>query len=162
MKDKFYRNTAKTTSVWLTPPELVKKLGHFDLDPCSPNNLPWKLADKFYSLENGEDGLSLPWNGRIWLNAPYDNWAKFLDKLSKHNNGIALIFARTDTKAFNDFIWNKADSILFVKGRLKFLRSDFKTAAGATAPSVLIAYGKNNTEALQNSGIEGKLIKLKS
>lgn len=31
----------------------------------------------------------------------------------------------------------------------------------STAPSVLIAYGENNTKALEGSGIEGKLIKLK-
>lgn len=158
---EFYQNNEKTTDVWLTPPDLVAKLGHFDLDPCSPNNLPWKLADRFYSLENGQDGLALPWEGRIWLNPPYSNWAKFLEKLSNHENGIALIFARTETKAFFDYIWDKADSILFIKRRIKFIKSDFSGSGSSTAPSVLISYGKNNTEALEKCGIEGKLIKLK-
>ena len=158
---KFYQTNEKTTDVWLTPPELVAKLGHFDLDPCSPNNLPWKLADKFYSLENGENGLTLPWKGRIWLNPPYSCWGKFLEKLSNHGNGIALIFARTETKAFFDYIWDKADSILFIKRRIKFIKSDFSGSGSSTAPSVLVAYGANNTVALENSAIEGKLIKLK-
>lgn len=157
----FYQKSDISSDKWYTPPDLVAKLGPFDLDPCSPNNLPWKLADKFYSLENGEDGLALPWEGRIWLNPPYSCWGKFLEKLSNHNNGISLIFARTETKSFFDFIWNKADSILFIKRRIKFIKSDFSGSGSSTAPSVLIAYGANNTAALENSGIEGKLVKLK-
>lgn len=159
---KFYQNNEKTTDVWCSPPELVYKLGHFDTDPCSPNNLPWKLADKFYSLENGEDGLVLPWDGRVWLNPPYSCWGDFLKKLSEHNNGIALIYARTETRAFFDYVWDKADSILFIKRRIKFIKSDFSGTGSSTAPSVLIAYGKNNTEVLEKSGIEGKLIYLKT
>lgn len=37
------------TNDWLTPPKLVKALGHFDLDPCSCFGMPWSLADKSYT-----------------------------------------------------------------------------------------------------------------
>lgn len=159
--NKFYQiDSNSTTDVWLTPPDLVNALGKFDLDPCSPKNLSWKLAEKFYSLERGENGLLLPWNGRVWLNPPYSNWVPFLKKLKEHGNGIALLFARTETKGFFDNIWNDADSILFLKGRVKFIRSDFSKGGASTAPSVLIAYGKNNTAALENSKLSGKLLKL--
>jgi hypothetical protein len=158
---EFYQTDKKTTTdVWLTPPSLIESLGEFDLDPCCPNNLPWKTAKTFYSLENGQDGLSLPWSGRVWLNPPYSNWSMFLKKLKIHGNGIALIFARTETKGFFEHVWDGADSILFLKGRVKFVRSDFSKNSASTAPSVLIAYGKNNTHALKNSGLEGKLIEL--
>lgn len=61
---KFYQIDAQnTTDVWLTPPELINSLCVFDLDPCCPNNLTWKTAKNFYSLENGEDGLLLDWWG---------------------------------------------------------------------------------------------------
>lgn len=143
------------------PPSIINSLGEFDLDPCSPNNLPWETANKFYSLENGEDGLSLEWEGRIWLNPPYSNWVPFLNKLKEHDNGIALIFARTETKGFFDHVWNDADSILFLKRRVKFIKADLSGEGSSTAPSVLIAYGKNNTKALEDSQLEGKLIKLK-
>lgn len=159
---EFYQVDKKTTTdIWLTPPELVNKLGKFDLDPCCPNNLLWKTAEQFYSLENGQDGLKLSWVGRCWVNPPYSNWGKFLEKLKNHNNGIALIFARTETKDFFNHIWNDADSILFIKRRIKFIKKDLSGSGSSTAPSVLIAYGKNNTEYLKNSGIEGKLIILK-
>jgi hypothetical protein len=161
LENKFYSVGKQTTDVWLTPPDLIEKLGEFDLDPCCPNNLPWKTATSFYSLENGQNGLELPWGGRVWCNPPYSNWGAFLEKLKNHNNGISLIFARTETKAFFDHVWNNADSILFLKRRVKFIRADFSSTGSSTAPSVLIAYGKNNTEALEKSGLEGKLIFLK-
>lgn len=149
-----------TTDVWLTPPSLIDSLGEFDLDPCCPNNLPWKTAKSFYSLENGQNGLELPWNGRIWLNPPYSNWVPFLKKLKEHNNGIALIFARVETKGFFDHVWAGAHSIFFLKRRVKFVKSDLSKGGSSTAPSVLIAYGKNNTFAIENSKLEGKLILL--
>ena len=94
---KFYTTDKETTTdVWLTPPDLIQKLGHFDLDPCSPPNLPWKIADNFYSLENDEDGLALPWAGRIWLNPPYSNWTAFLEKLKLHPDGGGSIDLRKD------------------------------------------------------------------
>jgi hypothetical protein len=162
MSTKFYQiDKTSTTDVWLTPPSLINSLGEFDLDPCSPNNLPWKTAHKFYSLEKNEDGLALPWYGRVWLNPPYSNWVGFVEKLKNHGNGIALIFARTETRGFFDHVWNDADSILFLKRRVKFVKADLSGGGSSTAPSVLIAYGKNNTQTLQESGLEGKLIKLK-
>lgn len=29
---------------WLTPPQIIKALGGFDLDPCSPINRPWDMV----------------------------------------------------------------------------------------------------------------------
>jgi hypothetical protein len=85
-----------------------------------------------------------------------------LDKLAKHGNGIALIFARTETKMFFDQVWNKADALLFIEGRLYFhYLSGEKAKANAGAPSVLIAYGSNNAEILKNCDINGKYIQLK-
>lgn len=146
---------------WLTPPELLKKLGTFDLDPCSPINRPWDTALNHYTIE--DDGLNKAWAGRVWCNPPYGReTTKWLNKLATHGNGIALIFARTETTMFFSEVWNKADAILFIEGRLYFHHIDGTVArANAGAPSCLIAYGKNNIEALKISGISGKLIGLK-
>jgi len=160
--DGYYKiDKVDTTDVWLTPQSLLDKLGHFDLDPCSPKEMPYKIADRFYSLENNEDGLMLPWEGRVWLNPPYSNWVPFMKRLKEHNNGLALIFARTETQGFFDHIWNDANSILFLKRRLKFSRLDGSLGGGSTTPSVLIAYGENNSEILENCGLDGKHVFLK-
>lgn len=62
---------------------------------------------------------------------------------------------------FFKHVWNKADAILFIEGRLYFHHvSGERAKANAGAPSCLIAYGKNNIQYLLNSGIKGKLILL--
>jgi len=145
---------------WLTPPEIIEALGEFDLDPCSPINRPWDTAKKHYTIR--DNGLMLPWDGRVWCNPPYGNKTGiWLNRLALHGNGIALIFARTETANFFESIWNLADAVLFILGRLTFYDVNGdpgKCSAGA--PSVLVAYGENNKNALKHSGIKGKFIDL--
>jgi len=105
---------------WLTPPEIIRSLGEFDLDPCSPHpdRRPWATAKKHYHLEL--DGYSQEWKGRVWLNPPYGRTVfKWIDKLADHGNGIALIFARTETKGFFSSVWNKADAVFFFEGSVR-------------------------------------------
>lgn len=156
-----HKNKETTTDVWLTPPRIINSLGSFDLDPCCPNDLTWKTASEFYSLENNQDGLELPWNGRIWLNPPYSKWEPWLKKLKEHGNGIALIFAKTETRGFHEHIWNDANALFFFKARLKFIRKDFTPGESAPQASVLIAYGDHNAEMLKSCGLDGKFIDLR-
>lgn len=143
---------------WLTPPELLYKLGKFDLDPCSPIKRPWITALNHYTLE--DDGLKSEWYGRVWLNPPYGREAeKWLKRMVEHGNGIALIFARTETKMFFEHVWKKASAVLFIEGRLHFHHVNGDRAKGnAGAPSVLVAYGAKNAMELYNSGVEGKFL----
>ena len=146
---------------WLTPPELLEKLGEFDLDPCSPIDRPWNTAVNHYTIE--DNGLRKDWFGRVWCNPPYGTeTSEWLKKLCDHKNGIALIFARTETKMFFQYVWCEADALLFIKGRLFFNHvSGERGRTNAGAPSVLIAYGSECVKKLEKSGIDGKLIYLK-
>jgi hypothetical protein len=148
------------TTTWLTPPYILDALGEFDLDPCASLNRPWDTAKHHYTEE--EDGLIQPWFGRVWCNPPYGKEMNaFLEKMVCHEpGGIVLIFARTETKAFFDYVWDRADGILFIKGRLRFYRPEGIEGDAAGSPSVLIAYGKHEVEVLRNCGIEGKLLEL--
>lgn len=142
------------TETWLTPPDLVAALGRFDLDPCSAPDMPWKIADNVYTEE--DDGLIQPWAGRVFMNPPYGNkLGLFLKRLAEHGDGVALVFARTETRAFFDYVWPHADAIMFLKGRVRFYRSDGSRGASSGSPSVLLAYGANNVEALRLSGLDG-------
>jgi hypothetical protein len=86
----------------------------------------------------------------------------FLHKLANHpEGGIALIFARTETRAFFDCVWDKATAILFLKGRVKFHRPDGKVGGTAGSPSVLIAYGEKEAELLKNCNLQGKYLRIK-
>lgn len=158
--DVTFEKSEQTTVEWLTPPILVKKLGEFDLDPCSPENPPFTHAKVNFTIK--DNGLEKKWFGRVYMNPPYGKgMEKWLEKLKIHGNGIALIFARTETKTFFKHIWDDADALLFVKGRIKFFNLEGKQVGTPGSPSVFIAYGSNNAEALKNSKIEGKLIMLK-
>lgn len=148
------------TDEWLTPPRIIKNLGRFDLDPCAAINQPWSTAEHHYTVM--DDGLLQPWFGRVWCNPPYGKeTGRWLDRLSIHGNGIALTFARTETKMFFRYVWPRADAVLFIKGRLHFYDINGQRApANSGGPSILIAYGYNNVNALKNCDIEGKLLEL--
>jgi hypothetical protein len=156
--DKVSNDPSKTNR-WLTPHHIVEALGKFDLDPCgAPGHT---LAPVTYQLDDGQDGLELDWFGRVWLNPPYGKESPpFLKKMSEHKNGIAFIFARTETKAFFEYVWNSATAVLFLKGRVKFLNADYEVTGAANAPSVLIAYSDADADALQQCSIPGHFIRL--
>lgn len=138
---------------WLTPPEIVRALGEFDLDPCAPIKRPWSTAAWHYDVN--DDGLAQPWVGRVWCNPPFGREAiKWLRRMAEHGNGIALIPARTETAMFYETVWGRADAILFIKGRPHFHTVDGARAPfNSGAPICLIAYGAANAAALQASGL---------
>lgn len=135
---------------WYTPRWIFDELGlEFDLDPCQPpEGIKWIPAKRYYSVLN--DGLKQPWEGRVWLNPPYGKHTPdWLAKMSKHRDGIALVFARTDCRWFHDYV-TTADAILFMQGRVKFVDGLGTTGgAGAGSGSMLIAWGSDNVAALQ-------------
>jgi hypothetical protein len=99
----------------------------------------------------------------VWMNPPYSNIRAWLARLADHGNGIALVFARTETAAFHEHVWPHASALLFLRGRLRFHRIDGAAigrtggGAGAGAPSVLIGYGTEAASRLRAAGIDGYL-----
>lgn len=130
------------TVEWYTPPGLIAALGlEYDLDPCTPvGGLPWIPAARTISLP--DDGLAATWSGRVWLNPPYgphtEHW---LRRLAAHGNGIALVFARTETRWWHETVC-ASDAVCFIAGRLTFVDRRRQPGAGnAGGPSALVAYG---------------------
>lgn len=188
-----HQQTIGKNQEWLTDPAIIKALGPFDLDPCAPVVRPWDMAAKHYTKE--DDGLKQPWRDvmipgtvtnhnwetfptqrfvstpRIWLNPPYDRrtielWLKLI---ADHGNGISFLFARTETKAFQQWIFGYASSILFISGRVTFydiygqpVTTQKGEKANGGAPSVLVAYGDNNSQAISESGIKGSHLPVNS
>lgn len=149
------------TDEWLTPPELLRSLGTFDLDPCSPGSRrPWDTAKKHYSAE--DNGMRQPWSGRVWLNPPYSNARAWLTRLAEHGQGTALVFARTETHTWHEVIWPRATAVLFLHGRLTFHYIDGTRAkANSGAPSALVAFGDHDGDVLRDALIGGQYIDLR-
>lgn len=156
-----HRANRGETDEWLTPPEVLEALGPFDLDPCAPVARPWEIAAKHYTWQNS--GLRQPWEGFVWLNPPYGPLAwRWLAKLADHGNGIALIFARTETRGFVETVWQRAHALRFLYGRLHFHYPNGKRAqANAGAPSVLVAYGDEASGRICNCSLPGFFVDLR-
>lgn len=94
---------------WETPPEFFDKINaefHFTLDPCATPATA--KCEKYYTP--AENGLAQDWSGETcFVNPPYDRelpkWIKKCYKESKRAKVVMLIPARTDTKAFHDYIY---------------------------------------------------------
>ncbi len=154
MKD-FNLNTANHDE-WLTPPDIISALGPFDLDPCAPVNRPWDMAAQHYSVN--DDGLSKPWSGRVWLNPPYGTHTfEWMERLARHRHGLALIFARTETRGFHREIWDKAHAVFFFRGRLRFFHVTGQRGGTANAPSCLVSYSEADTTAIIQAQVRGDL-----
>lgn len=83
--------------------------------------------------------------------------------MAEHGRGTLLIFARTETEAFHEFVWQRADALLFLRGRLHFHRPDgSRAAANAGAPSVLCAYGGEDAQRLAECDLAGRIVVLRT
>lgn len=125
---------------WRTPQAFFNELDrefHFTLDPASTDENA-KCA-KHYTAE--DNGLMQDWTGEtVFCNPPYGReLPRWVEKCAKAAGGgtvvVMLIPARTDTKAFHQFIYGKAE-IRFIKGRLHFNES--KDAA--PFPSMVVVF----------------------
>ena len=129
---------------WETPQDLFvhyNKLFKFNLDVCasSANN---KCIRYFSKSDNG---LGRTWSRCNWMNPPYGRqiilWVKkaYEESLSG-NTTVCLLPARTDTRWWHDYVL-KADSIYFIKGRLKFKQNKKEPRCTAPFPSCIVIFG---------------------
>ena len=156
---KAHQQTIGKNDEWLTPRWILGALGDFDLDPCSPIERPWSTARHHYTeLDNG---LNKEWFGRVWCNPPFHRYhrPRWMRKMAAHNNGIMLLPAAGETKAFADHVWGKCSGILMLNKRPHFHYVDGTEASANSGCTIaLIAYGESNFETLKHSGIGFPLV----
>lgn len=124
------------TDSWLTPLWIIEALGgDFDLDPCGFKY--HRTAKRIVQLP--ECGLSAKWNGKVWLNPPYSDAKRWLDKMMAHRNGSVIIFSRTGPlgKYMQD-----CDHLFFLRQRVRFLHEDLTPAKdNPGADTMIMAWG---------------------
>ncbi len=151
---------------------LNAKYGPFDLDVCA-NYTNAKCDIYFGEDQYGAstDGLAMDWHAksftgdifkdtdafgfrkakgrRCWMNPPYSRgqqpkWIKkAYEESQKGCTVVALLPARTDTRAFHNYIWDRSNNapkanveIEFLKGRVKFGGAK----NGAPFPSMVVIF----------------------
>lgn len=112
---------SSASNEWATPQYLFDELDrefHFTLDPCASESN--HKCDKYFTEE--DDGLSQDWGGHtVFCNPPYgrgiDRWMKKAYEESQKPGTVVvmLVFARTDTRWFHDYVYGKAE-LRFIKG----------------------------------------------
>lgn len=135
---------SSATNEWATPQDfynILNKEFNFTLDPCATRQNA--KCNKYFTID--DNGLEQDWsNDIVFMNPPYGreikNWVEKAYKESvKGAVVVCLIPARTDTRYWHDWIFNKASEIRFVKGRLKF--GGEKNSA--PFPSAVIVFDSN-------------------
>ena len=87
-------------------------------------------ATQFYATQ--DDGLTLPWFGRVWLNPPYagELIGRFVAKLVASEDvteAIVLVNNATETRWFQTLI-GRASAVCFPAGRVKFWHPERESA----------------------------------
>lgn len=136
------------TDDWYTPKYIFDALGvHFDLDVSAPVEGPLHVPCDAWLHEKS---LETPWNGFVWMNPPFgarNGLVPWLLKFYSHGNGIALIPDRTSAPWWQDAA-SVADALLFVGGKVKFIRPDGTLGKSPSTGTVLLAAGTRATTAL--------------
>jgi len=135
---------SSNSSEWATPQNIYEQLNNefnFTLDPCSTHENA--KCKKHFTKE--ENGLLKDWSKDVvFVNPPYGRelplWVeKAYNENKKGAFVVMLIPARTDTKYFHKYIYNKHE-IRFIKGRLKF--NDERKSA--PFPSMIVIMRRKN------------------
>lgn len=141
---------------WYTPPmyTLAAKqlMGAIDLDPasCAKAN-EFVQAGHYYTRE--QNGLALPWFGRVFLNPPFgrtvtgrgSNLKHFCNKLESEylaghvEQAVLLVPANTATSWFVP-LWNRP--ICFPFKRIRFLQPDGQVGTGQSFSTCFVYYGQ--------------------
>jgi phage N-6-adenine-methyltransferase len=126
---------------WETPDEVFWPLNEefgFTLDVCA--DVHNHKCDSYFTER--KNGLKQPWAPNVcWMNPPYSEWQKWVEKAYVESCAgaivVALLPARTDTRAFHEWIWNECNvEIRFVRGRVKFVGAEH----GAPFPSMIVIF----------------------
>lgn len=144
------------TDEWYTPPHVFNALGSaFDVDVASPGQsvTPWIPASRFIKAES----LASDWRGYVWMNPPFgarNGLVPWLEKFFAHGDGIALVPDRTSAPWWQQFA-PRADLILFVAPKIKFIGVDGKPGRSPAQGTCLMGIGRRSLEPLYRAQANG-------
>lgn len=135
---------------WYTPKYIFDALGvQFTMDVAAPVDrthchVPANLFVAHNSLES-------EWKGFIWMNPPYGHQStkrKWLRKFMDHGCGVALVPDRTSAPWWQEAA-REACAVLFVAGKIKFIRPDGSLGKQPGNGTTLFASGDEGVHALE-------------
>ena len=133
-----------------TPKWVYQKLGVIDLDPCA--GAETYIGATNYRVENGEDGLLLPWSGFVFCNPPFSMKEDWIAKMINHGNGVLLLPERGSTP------WHGpcADTCKYHFTMGKKINFEGGSSSNPTG-STLFLFGDDARRRVMDSGLPGTL-----
>jgi len=141
---------------WYTPKYIFEALGvKFDTDVAAPKDLTHiHVPAKHFINSESEDNA---WCGFVWCNPPFSgrNGKSFwLNEMYEHGNGIALTPDRTSAPWW-PIAAKQCDALMFVTGKIKFIKPDGTTGNSPGTGTTLFAYGERAVNALKRAELKG-------
>lgn len=141
--------TSQETSEWYTPAwciGLVRQvLGNIDLDPASNQDANAIVQARYFYGEQ-DNGLALPWRGKVFLNPPYNGnarqWSRHLvDQYETGNvtEAILLVFAKVGYTWFEELF--DRYPVVFVRERIRFVSPTTGDTGQAKHASSFVYFG---------------------
>ncbi|AKR55722.1 adenine methyltransferase [Devosia sp. H5989] len=141
---------------WYTPRHVFDALGaEFDMDVAAPEHGSGTFVPARQFIH--QDSLSTTWFGFIWMNPPFggrNGLTPWLDRFIEHGNGIALTPDRTSAPWWQAAA-PKVDAVLFVSGKIKFVRPDGSSGDSPSNGTTLFGIGRCAVEALERAEQHG-------
>ena len=151
---------------WYTPAHIIEAarrcMGGIDLDPasCEIDNRTVG-AGRYFTIT--DDGLSLPWLGRVWVNHPFGklhNTAWINKLVAEYGAGnvsqaCCITFASTSERWFQplfDF------PQCYLSPRVHYLGPDGKPVKGCTKGSVVTYLGQNLSAFIREFSSMGRVM----
>lgn len=129
---------------WWSPSKVMSLVYRFfghegiDIDPCSNSSDPSEANISARThFSKADDGLSLEWNGTVYMNPPYgrevSKWVnKAISEFDKYGKDIVMLLPnRSETKWFKPL---KRHMQCLIDGRLTFIDGETNEDAEANAP----------------------------
>lgn len=170
---------------WRTPPWLRALVHEFyggppDCDPCAPADNPLGALVHYTGpapaalphvgplfgaapmSPPGEDGLSMPWEGRVWMNPPFSDprWLwKLRDELAAERTTCAVVLLPTNRYETAAYQWALDMATLATwlvdphangsetGGRIRFEKPDGSLGGQAPYASQLLGFGRTDRRA---------------
>lgn len=145
-------NQTSSNVEWYTPANIIeaarRTMGGIDLDPASSAQAN-RIVRATHYITSVDDGICMPWSGRIWLNHPFGRqsnplWiAKLCDLYANGyvTQACCITFACTSEEWFVP-LFNFP--MCFLRPRTNYIGPDGEPVRGVTKGSVVTYMGNNS------------------
>ena len=136
---------------------VVKTMHGIDLDPCAD---PGKRVPASRHYTKADDGLQLPWSGRVFLNPPFSQTAAWIQHLTLYLHTeavqeamVLLPVATLQNKSSRAFMRSLAAAFVLFERELGFLDQEHQQLDNVlslrSGPFALVYSGKNPNRFLE-------------